>query len=210
MITDVITIYPDASLSIAFQMMVEKGFSQLPVVKDGELIGLITEKILGEFTPSKATTLSIYEMNYILGKTKCEDIMETNIITSSKEALVEDVAVLIKENNISALPIIDENNKLVGIVTDDDILGAFIEIVGKNDKGTRIALEAKNQIGVLADIASTISSYDMNITHVMDYYSQKHKDSTEIIIRVDSLDTDKLISEFELKGYRVVSVVKTK
>jgi acetoin utilization protein AcuB len=149
-------------------------------------------------------------MNYILGKTKCEDIMETNIITSSKEALVEDVAVLIKENNISALPIIDENNKLEGIITDDDILGAFIEIVGKNDSGTRIALEAKNQVGVLADIAATISSYDMNITHVMDYYSQKHKESAEIIIRVNSLDTDELVKEFETKGYKVVSIVKTK
>lgn len=207
MITDVITIFPDASLSLAFQMMMEKGYSQLPVVKNGELQGLINEKILSEFTPSKATTLSIYEMNYVLGKTKCEDIMLTDVITSSPDALIEEAALVMKESNISNLPIIDENNKLIGIITDADILGAFIEIIGRNDRGTRIALEAKNQVGVFADIASIISSYDMNITHVIDYYSQQDKASTEIIIRVDSLETDALVAELKSKGYKIVSLI---
>lgn len=210
MITDVVTIDPDASLSTAFQKMMENGFSQLPVVKDGELIGLITDKILSEFTPSKATTLSIYEMNYILGKTTCRDIMLEEVITTSPEALVEDAAVVLKESNISSMPVVDADNRLIGIITDDDILSAFIEIIGKNDKGTRIALEAANQVGVLADIAVTITSHNMNITHIIDYNAQSSHHSSELIIRVDSLDTDGLISELEAKGYKINSVIKTK
>jgi acetoin utilization protein AcuB len=210
MITDVITIEQTASLSAAFQKMMENGYSQLPVVEDGELIGLITNKVLSEFTPSKATTLSIYEMNYILGKTKCTDIMLEDIITTSPDALVEDAAIVLTENNISSLPVVDENNQLLGIITDDDILSAFIEIVGRNDKGSRIALEAKNQVGILADIAVTITSYNMNITHVIDYSSKCSDYSSEIIIRVDSLEPEALIKELEQKGYKVNSVIKNK
>lgn len=208
MVTDVISIFPDASLNLAFQMMMEKGYSQLPVVQEGELLGLINEKVLSEFTPSKATTLSIYEMNYVLEKTKCEDIMLTDIITSSPEALVEEAAVVMKDENISNLPIVDDNNKLLGLITDTDILNAFIDIIGRNDSGTRIALEGKNQVGVLAEIAGIITSYNMNITHVIDYFSQDDKHSSDIIIRVDSFETKELEKELEEHGYKILSSIK--
>lgn len=210
MATDVITVFPDASLSLAFQMMVEKGFSQLPVVKEKKLIGMITEQVLTQFSPSKATTLSVYELNYVLSKTTCEDIMikKKDLVTCPPDMLIEEAAVLFDVNNIDYLPVISEDGTLEGILTKSDIIAAFIEIVGTNDFGTRIAIESKDEIGNLADISGTIKDYHVNITHVSNYFYKNDPTNGEIIIRLNTLEADDLVKHLETKGYRILSVKK--
>ncbi|PKM49481.1 MAG: transcriptional regulator [Firmicutes bacterium HGW-Firmicutes-7] len=210
MVTDVITVFPDASLSLAFQMMVEKGFSQLPVVKDKKLLGMITEQVLTQFSPSKATTLSVYELNYVLSKTTCQDIMikAKDMVTCPPDMLIEDAAVLFNEKNIDSLLVVNHEGHLEGILTKSDIIAAFIEIVGTNDFGTRIAIEAKDELGTLADISSTIKDFHVNITHVTNYYYNTDPSNGEIIIRLNTLDVDDLVKHLESKGYRIISIKK--
>lgn len=210
MVTDVITVFPDASLSLAFQMMVEKGFSQLPVIKDKKLIGMITEQVLTQFSPSKATTLSVYELNYVLSKTTCEDIMikRKDLITCSPDMIIEEAAVLFDQNNIDYLPVVNENDVLEGILTKSDIISAFIEILGTNDFGTRIAIEAKDEIGNLADISGTIKDFHVNITHVSNYFYKNDPTRGEIVIRLNTLAVDDLVAHLESKGYRILSIKK--
>lgn len=209
MVTDVITVFPDASLTLAFQIMVEKGCSQLPVIKNKKLVGMITDQVLAQFSPSKATTLSIYEMNYVLSKTTCESIMIkiNDLITCSPDMLIEDLAVLVNEKDVNAVPVIDEQGQLEGIITKSDIIAAFIEIVGTNDVGTRISLEAKDELGTLADISNTIKDYQMNITHITNF-NYKDEPRSEIIIRLNTLDVDDLVKHLENKGYKVLSIKK--
>lgn len=210
MVTDVITVFPEASLSLAFQLMVEKGFSQLPVVKDKKLLGMITEQVLTEFSPSKATTLSVYELNYVLSKTTCADIMikTSELVTCMPDMLIEEAAVLFDEKNIDFLPVISESGVLEGILTKSDIIAAFIEIVGTNDFGTRIAIEAKNEMGTLADISSTINNFHVNITHVSNYFYANDSSNGEIIIRLNTLNSDEIVNHLESKGYKILSVKK--
>lgn len=212
MVTDVITVFPDASLSLAFQIMVEKGFSQLPVVKDKKLIGMITEQVLTQFSPSKATTLSVYELNYVLSKTTCADIMikPDELITCPPDMLIEEAAVLFNDNNIDYLPVVNDEGILEGILTKSDIIAAFTEIVGTNDFGTRIAIEAKDEIGNLAEISGTIKDFHVNITHVTNYFYKNDPSNGEIIIRLNTLDTDALVNHLESKGYRILSIKKNK
>ncbi len=209
MVTDVITVFPDASLSLAFQIMVEKSCSQLPVVKNKKLIGMITEQVLSQFSPSKATTLSMYELNYVLGKTSCEDIMikVADLSTCSPDMLIEDLAVLVNEKRVNAIPVIDEAGILEGIITKSDIIASFIEIVGTNDIGTRIAIEAKNESGTLADISNSIKGFHVNITHISNF-NYKNEPKCEIIIRLNTLETDELVSHLEEKGYKILSIKK--
>ena len=89
------TVMPNYSVSKAYQIMTEGHYSQLPVVdSDNKLIGLVTEKLLAEVNPSSATSLSVYEINYLLSKTKVQDIMKTGIFKINKDALIEDAAII--------------------------------------------------------------------------------------------------------------------
>lgn len=205
MITDVISVFPDASISLAFQMMHEKSVSQLPVVKDNKLVGLITEKLLSEFTPSKATTLSIYELNYVLGKTKVKDIMATDITTCTEDMLIEDVAILMNELDINMVPVIDDTNKLVGLISRSDIIEAFIEIIGARDTGARITINAKDEAGTLAEISVIIKEYGVNVTHLTNF-NNKMTDTVEIIIRLNTNNVDPLVNDLKNRGYEIVRI----
>ena len=208
MVTDVITTFPDASLSLAFQTLMEKGYSQLPVVKDKKLVGLVTEQVLAEFSPSKATSLSMYEVNYILSKTKVEKVMLKDILTCTPDTLVEDAAIIFNEHQkVNALPVINEKGLLEGILTKSDIIASFINIVGANDKGTRIAVKTVDKPGMIAAIAGIISKLNVNITHMTEYHYQELGDNNfEVVIRVNTLETDELVKQLEDGGYTVLSI----
>ncbi len=205
MITDIISIFPEASISLAFQMMHEKNISQLPVIKDGKLVGLVTETLLSEFTPSKATTLSIYEMNYILGKTKVESVMAKEVVTCTEDMLIENVAVLMNENDVNMVPVVNSNGTLVGIISRSDIIESFIEIIGAKDPGARVTITAKDEAGTLAEVSHIISEYGVNITHVTNFNNEL-TGMTEIIIRLNTNDSDPIVKALIDKGYDIIRI----
>ncbi len=207
MTSDVVSIFKDASIDLAFQTMVEKGCKQLPVVENGNLVGSITEQLLSEVQPSKATTLSMYELNYLLSKTKVKDIMATDMPVGSPDMLIEEAASLLKGNNVDYLPI-TEGKKLVGIITRTDIIESFLELTGINDQGTRISLSAKNEPGILANISSIIKDEGINIVHVANYNHIGDDDENEIVIRVASLETDSLLASLKEAGYEILNIKK--
>lgn len=208
MVTDIVSVFPEASISLAFQLMHEKNVSQLPVVKDGKLVGLITETLLSEFAPSKATTLSMYELNYVLSKTKVDSIMEKDLITCTSDMLIENVAILMLEDDINMVPVINENGTLVGVISRSDILDSFVEIIGAKDSGTRITVNAKDEAGTLADISHIIKDYGVNITHLTNF-NNPTTNMTEIIIRMNTDNADPLVGALESKGYEIVRIDKT-
>ena len=206
MTTNPISVEPNVSVSKAFMLMTESKHSQLPVVdNDNKLIGLVTEKLLAEVNPSKATSLSVYEINYLLSKTKVGDIMKTGIFSINQNALIEDAALIMKENRIGSLPVVDDNNYLVGIVTRVDIFKAFIDILGVKAVGTRIAIKTKDSIGIIADITNIIKNNNIDIRNISNFNENGH---LELIIKVRSLETDKLVDDLKAAGYEVISVTK--
>lgn len=191
MTIDVATVRPSDSISYAFQILKEKAHSQLPVIDNsGKLVGLITEKLLAEVSPSKATSLSVYEVNYLLSKTKVQDVMKTEIFTTMPNVLIEDAAILMIKKDIGSLPVVDEAKKLVGIVTRLDIFKAFVDIMGVNDFGTRIVLKVPDSVGTLAEISSILKQYDINITHISTY--DNNNSATLITIKMDTSDKSKI------------------
>lgn len=204
MTKNVNTVEPEFSVSKAFQILTENKHSQLPVVdSEGKVIGLITEKLLAEVNPSKATSLSVYEINYLLSKTKVKDIMKTGIFKIHKDKLIEDAALIMKENRIGSLPVIDDDNYLVGIVTRVDIFSAFIEIMGVKDPGTRLTIKVKDEIGTIAAISSIIKDFNINIKHISNFSDDAHM---ELIIKLSTTDAGALVEELKNKGFEVMSV----
>lgn len=206
MTTDVVTIFKDASIDLAFQTMVEKGCKQLPVVEDGLLVGTVTEQLLSEVSPSKATTLSMYELNYLLSKTKVQDIMISDMPIASPEMLIEEAAMLMKSSGVDSLPVTTDENKLVGIITRTDIIEAFLELTGIEGPGTRISLETRDEKGIWAAITSIIRDHDINIVHVANYNHIGNDDHAELVVRLATTDVDDLIKSFEEAGYVILNI----
>lgn len=196
-------VLPDYSVAKAYQLMKEGRFSQLPVVDgDNKLIGLVTEKLLAEVNPSSATSLSVYEINYLLSKTKVKDIMKTGIFKINKNALLEDAALVMKENRISSLPVTD-GEYLVGIITRTDIFRAFIDIMGVKATGTRIAISAVDKTGVFAEITQIFASYGIDIRNISNI---NENGRLEMVVKVRSFDVEKAIEDIKSKGYIIESV----
>jgi len=204
MTKDVATVTPEDSVTKAFKVLKEKKHSQLPCIDEsGKLKGLVTEKLLTEVSPSKATSLSVYEINYLLSKTKVKDVMKSDIFIANPDQLIEEAALVMQSNDIGSLPVVDGDNFLVGIVTRQDIFSAFIDIMGVMDNGARIVLKVEDRLGTYADISSIMKKFGVNITHLNNY---SFEGSIEIIIKMDTTNVDPIVNALKENGYEVVSV----
>ena len=125
----VVYISPDTTVAKATDIMREKNLRRLPVIENDVLVGLLTEGTIADANPSKATSLSIYEMNYLLNKTKARDVMIKDVITVSKDARLEDAIYIMMKHKIGVLPVVD-GNQMSGIITDKDVFRAFLEVSG--------------------------------------------------------------------------------
>lgn len=128
MTADPITIKPDAALADAHALLRENNIRRLPVVDDeGELVGIVTLGDVREASPSDATTLSIWELNYLLAKLKIEEIMTPDPITVDASDTIVEAARLMMENKVSGLPVLDPDGSLVGIITESDIFRLVVQ-----------------------------------------------------------------------------------
>jgi acetoin utilization protein AcuB len=195
----------NAPINEVIELMREHNLKRVPVVDGENVVGVLTHSDLEKVSPTKATTLSIYELNYLLSKTKVRDAMTKNVITISPDALLEEAALIMRENRIGTLPVV-KDNKLVGIITESDIFDAFIDLLGFREEGSRIAVEAKDVPGALADITEIFNSYGSNITHLATYRGNGGK--SDVVIRTDTLNTDEIEKKLEEQKYKILSTIK--
>ncbi|RME75297.1 MAG: CBS domain-containing protein [Chloroflexi bacterium] len=127
MTPNVITITPDTTLPEAHRLMVTNNIRRLPVIKDGQLVGIVTRGDVRGAEPSEASSLSIWEINYLLAKLKIKDIMTRNPVTVRPDATIGDAARIMLEKKISGLPVVDEAGKVVGIITESDIFRMVVQ-----------------------------------------------------------------------------------
>lgn len=197
------TVAPDATIAETLELMRSKHIRRVPVVKDDKLVGIITERQLLEVSPSPATTLSVFEINYLLSKTKIESIMSKSIVTVTSDTLLEEAALLMREHDIGGIPVVD-HGKLVGIITETDLFDALIEIMGLKDPGSRIAVDIEeDKPGVLSKVAGIIAGFDVNITHLA-----VHRN--ELIIRLNAFNVEDIVKELSANGFTVISVITNK
>jgi len=136
----------------AMQRLREGGFRRLPVVREARLVGIVTDRDLKEATPSKATTLSIYELNYLLSKLLVKDVMVASVVTVGPDDPIEHAALLMEEHRVSGLPVI-EDGRLIGILTITDLLRAFVAFLGLREGGVRVTVDLPDAPGALARVA---------------------------------------------------------
>lgn len=198
---DPISLCKDDSVMDAFSKMKEGNFHRIPIVEDGKCIGLITGTTLSEYMPSKATTLSVFEINSLIQKTKCSDIMIKDVVTIDPDALLEEAADKMMVSHVTCLPVVDKTTeKLVGIITQKIIFGAFVDLMGYYSSGSRIVVEVpKDEPGILEKISGILASNNINISHLAVYRNTE----ISIVVRVDDTDADKVSKLLTDNGYKV-------
>ena len=189
-----VTVTPDVSISTAFGIMKEQSFRRLPVVQGGKLVGIVTEKELQQVSPSKATTLSVFELNYLLEKTTIKDAMSRDPITVQDDDLIEKAALLMRTNKVGALPVM-HGDRLVGVITESDIFDAFIDTMGFRNPGVRLDLRLENRAGSVAAVINAISQAGGNITHLT-----MHGDG-ELIVRISEENSETVVKALTDGGY---------
>lgn len=153
MTRDPITVTPETPVMDALKILKERGFRRLPVMENGKLIGITTRKDLKDAMPSRATTLSVWELNYLLSKLTVSEMMARPVITAHEDEYMEDAALRMQEHGVGGLPVLNEAGHMTGIITITDILRAFIDIMGLKEGGTRLTLDMPDQPGSLARAA---------------------------------------------------------
>lgn len=191
----VVYISPDTTVAHAADIMREQGLHRLPVIENDKLVGLVTEGTIAEASPSKATSLSIYEMNYLLNKTKIKDVMIRKVITVSQYASLEDAIYLMLKNKVGILPVVD-NEQVYGVITDRDIFKAFLEVSGYGEEGVRARFVTEDEVGVLEHIVRLLVEENLNISNTVNI---PRKDGKVVIeVQIDGkVDLESLKKKFE-------------
>lgn len=157
MTKEVLTISPETSMMKASRLMKDKKIRRLPVVDESRrVVGIVSDRDIKDASPSKATTLDMHELYYLLSELKIKDIMTKNPVCARSNDSVEGVALVMMERNFGGMPVVDDDNKIVGIITESDIFRVLVTITGVQSGGMQLAFELPNQRGTLRPVLDAL------------------------------------------------------
>ena len=157
----VITVSPDMPIVEALNLMKRERIRRAPVVKDGKIVGIVSDKDLLNASPSPATSLSVWEMNYLLSKIMVKEVMSKKVLTVGEDTPIEEAARIMADNKIGGLPVMRDDH-VVGIITETDLFKIFLELMGAREMGVRVTALISEQTGTLARITQAIASLGGN------------------------------------------------
>jgi acetoin utilization protein AcuB len=188
-----ITIGPAVPITEALDLMRREKIRRLPVVdkSHGKLVGIVAEEDLLYASPSPATSLSVWEINYLLAKLQVREVMTEKVITVTEDETLENAARIMVDNKIGGLPVM-RGETLVGIITETDLFKIFIELFGARQKGVRVTVLIPAVKGVLAKITTEIANRDGNIIALGTFLGD---DPTNALcaIKVEDVPADELV-----------------
>ncbi|MBW1691704.1 MAG: CBS domain-containing protein [Deltaproteobacteria bacterium] len=205
MTMNVVSIPSNTSIADAKRIMEAHKIRRLPVVDRGRLAGIVTERRLEQYTPSKSTSLSVWEIGYLLGNTPVKDIMEKNVVTVTPDMTVEEALGVAQNQGVGAVPVV-ENGRLVGIVTTNDFFYKIANpVLGIGMPGTRVEVIGKGRDTVIEDVVSLANKQGIRIItiHVISI-AEEPGEKKDIVIHLDTEDTTAFVEETKKKGYEVI------
>ncbi len=208
MTEQITTVKEDQNILEAREILRGKRLKSLPVVDDiGRVRGIVTIDDIKAASPSDASTLSRYEANYLMGRIKVKDIMTRSTITVSADDTVEYAAYLIYKNDVNALPVINKEGKLCGIIAKSDMFRAFVGIMGMNRDCIRVTIAAEDKFGQLADVCNVYKNAGVNI--ITSSTRQLGDGKAQIIVRGEINENGLgIVEDLRQAGFNVIDVMK--
>ncbi len=200
----VITIPPDMPIIDALNLMKREHIRRTPVVKNGRLVGIVSDKDLLNASPSPATSLSIWEINYHLSKITVEEIMTREVITVTEDTPIEQAARVMADNKIGGLPVM-RADKVVGIITETDLFKLFLELLGAREPGVRVAVLVKDVPGQLAQLTKAIADKGGNIV-ALGTFAGEDPSTRDITIKIQGLELEETKALLEPMVEKIVDI----
>lgn len=184
----VITIPSDMPIVDALNLMRREGIRRTPVVKEGKLVGIVSDKDLLNASPSPATSLSVWEMNYLLSKVRVKDVMTKNVITVEEDTPLEEAARIMADNKIGGVPVM-RGDRVVGIITETDLFKIFLELMGAREMGVRVTALMHEERGQLARLTQAIAAAGGNFV-AFGQFQGEDPSNRLITFKVDQVDLE--------------------
>ncbi len=186
-----ITIRPEASMPDALDLMRKEHIRRLPVVnKRGDLVGIVTEADLLKASPSEATSLSIYEVTYLLSKLTIERIMTRKVITVSEDTPLEEAARVMADNEIGGLPVL-RGKAVVGMITETTLFRIFLELLGARRAGIRVTASVPDRPGELANLTKAVHAAGGNVLALGTFMGESPEEGV-VTIKIEGVKMDAL------------------
>ena len=200
----VITVQPGTPITKVHELMTHEKIQQTPVVKNGKLIGIISEKDILKAYPSPVTSLSVWEITSLLEKIKVKDVMVEKVLTVAEATPIEDAARLMVDNQVSSLPVM-RGKELVGIITKSDLFRIMFEMLGARKPGVRFSVLVPNQPGEIAQLTQAIYEKGGTILALSTFEGDSSANGL-ITVKVDGVAQDKLVKIVEPLVIKILDI----
>jgi acetoin utilization protein AcuB len=210
MTSPVLYVTPDMPIQDALAQMRKERVSRYPVMdKKGKLVGIVSEDDLLNASPSDVTSLSVWEINYLLSKITIERVMTREVVTVTEGTPLEEAARIMADKRVGGIPVL-RGEDVVGIITQTDIFRVFLEMLGGRQSGWRVIVMVKNEKGVLHRLTKAIDDIGGNIIALTTYAGQEIVGG-EITMKIDQVDEDalrKALAPFvnEIRDFREIII----
>jgi len=205
MTKDPIVIRDDTPIDKALKTMQDNKVRRLPVLnKKGALVGIVSERDLLFASPSPATSLSIYELHYLLSRITVAAVMTAEVITVTEDTPLEEAARIMADNRIGGLPV-ERKGDLVGIITETDLFKIFLELLGAREAGVRLTMLVPDEKGMLAKVTSEITELGGNIVSLGTFLGEEPT-NVLLTIKVQDVKEEDLVKAMEPLAMKIVDV----
>lgn len=196
----VITVAPDMPIHDVLAMFKREHIRRAPVIKNGKLVGIVSETDLLNASPSDVSSLSIWEMNYLLSKVTVKTVMKKEVITVDEGTPIEEAARIMADNKIGGLPVLKKGH-VTGIITETDLFKIFLEFMGSRQKATRVTAIVEDKRGALAHLTKAIAAHGGNFIS-FGMFAGPDANTKEITFKVEGItqdETKKALKDFIVK-----------
>jgi acetoin utilization protein AcuB len=205
----VITVPPDTPMQDALNLMRKEHIRRLPVVDHrGALIGMVSERDLLHASPSDATSLSVWELNYLLSKVTVDKIMTRQVISVTKDTPLEEAARIMADSKVGGLPVTSDGH-VVGIITETDLFKVFLEMLGARSAGIRVSVLVANRPGELARLTKAVFDAGGNFVALGTFQGQSTQ-NVEVTMKVSEIKLADLKRAVEPVVERLLDARETK
>lgn len=197
---NVITIESGAPLQEAINLLMEHNISILPVMEDGRLVGIVTDRDVKRASPSDACLLDFQNIMYHVSRMAVGQIMSKPPITTTLDHTIEETAEVLLERNISGLPVVDDNGNLKGIITKHDLFSALIALSGLSQKGVLFGFQLEDQPGSIKVVTDAIRRCGGRLASIVSTYETAPEGHRLVYVRAFDLSPeliDQLQEEFK-------------
>ncbi len=208
MSTNVVSVNADDTMHHAIELLMEHHIGMMPVMEDGKLVGVITDRDLKRASPSDASPLDFQRLLYHLARLQVGAIMNRYPVTVPEDLTVAEAAEVLLEHEISGCPVVDDQGTIKGIITKSDLFKVMIAMTGLHERGLQFGFRVTDEPGSIKKITDTLRRYGVRLASILSSYEKVPEGYRHVYIRgfnVNRETKNQLVDE--LKGVCTVLYV---